>query len=568
MSSEDNVKTIQYVKPKTKGQEEYIRCIAECDITLCYGCSGTGKAQPLYSNILTPTGWKSMGDIKIGDEICSVDGEKSKVIYISPQTLQEVYRVYFKDGSYTDCSKDHLWNIYFSKKNSTLSGWNTLQLSDFKDKLETTTYKGKFGTPIAQNIEFTPIKELSINPYILGVLIGDGCLTVRPTFTSADNELVENISELVKEYGCKVTNVSDAISFSIVAEKHNNQKNNIWLKLIELDMIGKRSYEKSIPKEYLFASRKDRLALIQGLMDTDGTVGKTQHVSYCTTSPQLAKDMEFLLRSIGALTYTSIKKPWYYNNKKEKVFCKQSYIINIRYSNSKELFRLHRKQKLVNENYQYKNNLFRRIDRVEKLPDDICQCIAVSHPSQLYITDNFIVTHNTHIAASLACQYLKEGKIDKILISRPIVANSVKTLGALPGDIREKIDPYLLPIMEEMKKYLGNKSEVGKLISDKVIELVPLELIRGRTFDNCFMILDESQNCSFEQLKCFLTRIGQGSKIVINGDTDQTDLTKDAGGFQRCIDLLDGVTGIGVVELTQADIVRNPLIKRILGALG
>lgn len=177
-------------------------------------------------------------------------------------------------------------------------------------------------------------------------------------------------------------------------------------------------------------------------------------------------------------------------------------------------------------------------------------------------------TGKTHIAASLACQYLKEGKIDKILISRPIVANSVKTLGALPGDIREKIDPYLLPIMEEMKKYLGNKSEVGKLISDKVIELVPLELIRGRTFDNCFMILDESQNCSFEQLKCFLTRIGQGSKIVINGDTDQTDLTKDAGGFQRCIDLLDGVTGIGVVELTQADIVRNPLIKRILGALG
>lgn len=177
-------------------------------------------------------------------------------------------------------------------------------------------------------------------------------------------------------------------------------------------------------------------------------------------------------------------------------------------------------------------------------------------------------TGKTHIAVAIACQHFLEGKVDKILVSRPIVAASAKNLGALPGDIREKIDPYLIPIMEEMVKYFSNKFAVEQYIREKTIEFAPLELMRGRTFDRCFMILDEGQNCTYEQLKMFLTRIGDGSKLVINGDTDQTDLKSyEAGGFQKCIECLSGIEGIGISELTQADIVRNPLIKRILGAL-
>lgn len=177
-------------------------------------------------------------------------------------------------------------------------------------------------------------------------------------------------------------------------------------------------------------------------------------------------------------------------------------------------------------------------------------------------------TGKTAVSVGLACQYYMEGKVEKILASRPIVAASIRNLGALPGDIKEKTDPYLIPIIEEMTKYFGNYSEVRQLISNKHIEFAPLELLRGRTFNNTFMILDESQNADYEQLKMFLTRIGDDSKMVINGDTEQTDLKKEEGGFQRCIDLLDGIEGIGIVELTSADIVRNPIIKRILGALG
>lgn len=173
----------------------------------------------------------------------------------------------------------------------------------------------------------------------------------------------------------------------------------------------------------------------------------------------------------------------------------------------------------------------------------------------------------SHISVNLACQYFAEQRVDKILATRPIVAASVKNLGALPGDIKEKTDPYLIPIIEEMVKYFGDRKEVESLIRTKHIEFAPLELLRGRTFDDTFMIVDESQNASYEQLKMVLTRIGEGSKLVVNGDVDQTDLKYDNDGFQTCIDLLKDVEGIGIVELTQADIVRNPLIKRILGAL-
>ena len=172
----------------------------------------------------------------------------------------------------------------------------------------------------------------------------------------------------------------------------------------------------------------------------------------------------------------------------------------------------------------------------------------------------------THISICIACQYLAEGKIKKIILSRPIVSASVKNMGALPGNMREKIDPYLVPVMQEMKKYFSHQ-EVEKFIKDEVVELVPLEYMRGRTFDDSFMILDESENADFAQLTVFLTRIGQNSKAVANGDIDQTDLKKDAGAFEEFLDLMENIKDIEVVELTENDIVRNKLIKDILRAV-
>lgn len=175
-------------------------------------------------------------------------------------------------------------------------------------------------------------------------------------------------------------------------------------------------------------------------------------------------------------------------------------------------------------------------------------------------------TGKTHLSICLACQYLSEGKIKKIILSRPIVSASVKNMGALPGSMREKIDPYLIPVIEEMKKYFSHQ-EVEKFIRDGIVELVPLEYMRGRTFDDAFMILDESENAEFAQLTMFLTRIGQNSKAVANGDIEQTDLVKNAGAFEEFLDLMENIKDIEVVELGEEDIVRNKLIKDILRAV-
>ena len=172
----------------------------------------------------------------------------------------------------------------------------------------------------------------------------------------------------------------------------------------------------------------------------------------------------------------------------------------------------------------------------------------------------------TAVAVGLACEYILSGKIKKIIITRPVV-ESGKGLGFLPGTFDEKIHPYLVPVLEEMNLYLG-KDSVKSLREKGLIEVCPLEYMRGRNFHNSFMILDEAQNCTYEQIKMFLTRIGRNSKAVLNGDLDQSDLPIRLGGaLENCVDKLDGVKGVGISELDESDIVRNDVISRILSRL-
>jgi phosphate starvation-inducible PhoH-like protein len=175
-------------------------------------------------------------------------------------------------------------------------------------------------------------------------------------------------------------------------------------------------------------------------------------------------------------------------------------------------------------------------------------------------------TGKTAVAVGLACDYLLDKRVEKIIVTRPVI-ESGRGLGFLPGTFEEKIHPYLIPVLEEME-YRLNTNRVQAYRDEGKIEVVPLEYMRGRNFHNCFMILDEAQNATFEQLKMFITRIGWNSKAVINGDIDQTDLAlKDQGGLEQFLDRLENVTGVGIAELTEADIIRNKIISKILDAL-
>jgi phosphate starvation-inducible PhoH-like protein len=176
-------------------------------------------------------------------------------------------------------------------------------------------------------------------------------------------------------------------------------------------------------------------------------------------------------------------------------------------------------------------------------------------------------TGKTAVAVGIACEHLVHGKVNRIVITRPVV-EAGRGIGFLPGDANTKLHPYLLPILDEMSAYFADY-EVQKMISQNIIEIAPLEFMRGRNFHKCFMILDESQNCTFEQIKMFITRVGNNSKCILNGDLRQSDLERngDTLGMQICIDRLTNVDRVSIVELTVADIIRNPIISKILAKL-
>ena len=172
-------------------------------------------------------------------------------------------------------------------------------------------------------------------------------------------------------------------------------------------------------------------------------------------------------------------------------------------------------------------------------------------------------TGKSFIAAGIACQYLSRGDIDKIILTRPMVQCG-DGLGFLKGSLLEKISPYLLPLISQMEFFLG-KEQTRFLMATEVIQLLPLELCRGMNFDNCFAILDECQNATYEQIKMFMTRIGGNAKLIIDGDTRQSDLYNC--DFYEIIERLENLNRVGISKLTREDIQRNPLIASILGRL-
>ena len=174
-------------------------------------------------------------------------------------------------------------------------------------------------------------------------------------------------------------------------------------------------------------------------------------------------------------------------------------------------------------------------------------------------------TGKTYIAVAMAINSLKSKEVEKIILARPAV-EAGERLGFLPGDLQEKVDPYLRPLYDALYDVLGREATL-RLKEKEVIEVVPLAYMRGRTLDNSFIILDEAQNATKEQMKMFLTRMGFGSKVIVTGDVTQIDLPRGRrSGLIDAIHILKGVEGIAFCELTDSDVVRHPLVRRIVNA--
>lgn len=174
-------------------------------------------------------------------------------------------------------------------------------------------------------------------------------------------------------------------------------------------------------------------------------------------------------------------------------------------------------------------------------------------------------TGKTYLAVALAVTAYKNHEVDKIILTRPAV-EAGERLGFLPGDLQTKVDPYLRPLYDALQEMFGVEN-YAKLLEKGVIEVAPLAYMRGRTLSNAYIILDEAQNTTREQMKMFLTRMGEGSKIVVTGDVTQIDLPASVrSGLKDCIEVLEGIDSIEVVRLTHKDVVRHKLVQDIVNA--
>ena len=352
---------------------------------LILGDTRTGKAQPLHSKILTPEGWTTMGDIKLGDDIMNSSGGVSKVIGIYPQGTKNVYRVNFIDGSSCECCDEHLWYASTKVKRAREKPWDVMTLSDMLRKGIKDKNGNKFYIPIMNRADFNN-KELPIDPYMLGLLIGDGCLVKRIDISTKDTEIINYVKDFMnnQEGYLQVDKYDNAYQVSI-------RKNYTMAKhLEELGLYNKLSYHKFIPDIYKFSNVSDRIALLQGLIDTDGYIEANGSTSYSTVSRRLAKDVADIVRSLGGrATIRANYKKWIVNGEVKQ---RLGYIVYLTLPNDIIPARITRKRERCKPHVK---PITKSIDSVEFVGRMECQCIETSSPDSTYITDDYIVTHNS-----------------------------------------------------------------------------------------------------------------------------------------------------------------------------
>lgn len=355
------------------------------------GPTGVGKSQPLYSKILTPNGWTTMGEIQLGNVVNTPDGNTANVIGIYPQGIQKTLRLTFVDGRTADCSEDHLWKIYnkwWKNKEKIIPSSEIIRLINFT--------KGDYYVPLSKPISYEE-KYLPIEPYLFGCLIGDGNYSNKSLlrFTSSDAQILQQIDKKVIECGGELKHYDSNRKYDWnLIGKHGLRE-----KLSEMN-LNKLSFEKSIPEIYRTSSIHQRMELIKGLMDTDGEVGKNGNTVFYTSSFELANNMIELIRGIGGICRLTNKQTRYaYKNETKNG--RKSYRLAIRVPNPHELFTLERKLNKLSETYQY-FNLRLKISKIEYVGEHESQCIMIDHADHLYITDNYVVTHNTELARQLA----------------------------------------------------------------------------------------------------------------------------------------------------------------------
>ena len=356
---------------------------------------GTQKAQPLYSKVLTPEGFVRMGDIRVGTKVISGTGNVCNVTGVYPQGVKPIYELTFDDGSKCRCSDEHLWTVQTRddrrRKNQDGSEkYRTITLNQMLKNFKVENGKrSNYSIDYVPKIEFGQ-KAYELHPYVLGVLLGDGSLSSgNLDVTTKDSEVLDNLRLFLPE-GFSLNQKSDIV-YRIV-EKHKKRYSTLRAILKKYGLDNKKSGEKFIPPDYLVGSYEQRLWLLRGLMDTDGSATES-YCSYATISSELADNVVELVHSLGGYASKNKRKAGYIQGNGEYKRCNDYYELIIEFcSDMDSIFALQRKA----GKYKPRRKTMKRfITDIQYIEDDECQCIYIDDASHLYITDNYVITHNT-----------------------------------------------------------------------------------------------------------------------------------------------------------------------------
>jgi phosphate starvation-inducible PhoH-like protein len=448
-----------------------------------------GRAQPLSSGVLTPSGFRPIGALRVGDLVTGSNGRPTPVLGVYPQGPKPVFRVQAQDGASTLCCAEHLWHVHTASDRRRGRPGRVVETRDMIGRVRA-THEHRFELPVlSAPAEFEP-RAVPVDPYALGLHLGDGRLaaTTTQTFSTGDSELAAGLDasldgiELQPKVGVDhlLPHAAGDRSGVIVA-------NPVTVALRELGLAGTRPNPKFVPEVYLHNSPAVRIALLQGLLDRDGgpvtQTGRACPIQYTTCSERLRDDVTYLVRSLGGIVCPRRRegegRALEWANGRAPEHWPDAFVMDIRLPAGIEPFRLERKQDLYHRSGGGRPMRF--VDSIEPAGEMETVCIQVAAADSLYVTDDYLVTHNT--------------------------------------------------------------------------------------LNDSFIILDEAQNTSPEQMKMFLTRLGFNSRIVVTGDITQIDLPREQdSGLVVVSEILEEVEGIDFVRFGEEDVVRHKLVRRIVAA--
>ncbi|MET0488729.1 MAG: PhoH family protein, partial [Acidimicrobiales bacterium] len=422
-----------------------------------------------------------------GDLVIGSDGCPTPVLGVYPQGRREIFRVRAQDGASTLCCGEHLWAVATRDDRRRGKPRRVLETREMVGQLRAAHYH-RFELPlVSRPVELLP-NEISLDPYALGLLLGDGSLSPRMTgFTTADPELIVALEQGIDGIEVRYRSRYDYYLRRTAGGQGLKVANPVLAKIRQLGLAGTRSTTKFVPQPYLYNSASVRLAVLQGLLDTDGgpvtQMGRTCRVQYTTTSPRLRDDVVFLVRSLGGIVYWRTRpaagRPPGRAGGRDVHHRSDAYVLDVRLPEGVEPFRLTRKREAYRRGGGGRPMRF--IDSIEPAGEAETLCIQVAAADSLYVTDDFLVTHNT--------------------------------------------------------------------------------------LNDSFIVLDEAQNTTPEQMKMFLTRLGFNSKAVVTGDITQVDLPAGQhSGLNVVREILSGIDDLSFVYLSSRDVVRHKIVQDIVEA--